>query len=92
MNKPLASWSASTAEILQHLQTATAGPASAEHKERLVRYGSNLLKAPKQSDVFTLLLAQFEWQRAERQSPATAGIEHIQLTGHCDCSLDQSKK
>ena len=32
----------------------------AEAKQRLARYGSNLLKPPKRSDVLTLLLAQFK--------------------------------
>jgi Mg2+-importing ATPase len=32
----------------------------AEARRRLTRYGSNLLKPPKRSDVFTLLLAQFK--------------------------------
>ena len=60
MNKPLAFWSLSTTEMLQQLQTAKEGLTSDEAKERLARYGSNLLKPPKRSDVFTLLLAQFK--------------------------------
>jgi len=60
MNKPRAFWSLSTTEILQQLQTAKEGLTSAEATERLARYGSNLLKPPKRSDVFTLLIAQFK--------------------------------
>jgi P-type Mg2+ transporter len=60
MNKPLAFWSLSNTEILQQLQTPKEGLTSDDAKERLARYGSNLLKPPKRSDVFTLLLAQFK--------------------------------
>ena len=60
MNKPLAFWSLSTTEMLQQLQTAKEGLTSDEARERLARYGSNLLKPPKRSDVFTLLLTQFK--------------------------------
>ena len=60
MNKPLAFWSLSTTEMLQQLQAAKEGLTSAEARERLRRYGSNRLKPPKRSDVFTLLLAQFK--------------------------------
>src|SRR5437867_13232937 len=44
MNKPLGFWSLSTTEILQQLQTAKEGLTNDEAKERLARYGSNLLK------------------------------------------------
>src|ERR1051326_424155 len=60
MNKPLAFWSLSTTEMLQQLHTAKEGLTTDEAKDRLARYGSNLLKSPKRSDVFTLLLAQFK--------------------------------
>src|ERR1051326_9108957 len=60
MNKPLAFWSLSTTEMLQRLQSAKEGLTTDEAKERLPRYGSNLLKPQKRSDVFTLLLTQFK--------------------------------
>ena len=60
MNKPLAFWSLSTTEMLQRLQSAKEGLTTDEAKERLARYGSNLLKPQKRSDVFTLLLTQFK--------------------------------
>jgi Cation transporter/ATPase, N-terminus len=57
MNKhPLAFWGLSTTEMLQQLQAAKEGLTGAEAVERLARYGFNLLKPPKRSDVFTLLL------------------------------------
>lgn len=61
MNKhPLAFWGLSTTEMLQQLQAAKEGLTGAEAVERLARYGSNLLKPSKRSDVFTLLLTQFK--------------------------------
>lgn len=53
-------WSVSPIEILQQLETANEGLTSGEARQRLARYGSNLLNPPKPSDVFTLLLAQFK--------------------------------
>src|SRR5678816_1822566 len=55
---PQAFWSISGTEILQHLGTAKEGLSSEEAGQRLARYGSNLLKPQKRSDVSTLLLAQ----------------------------------
>jgi Mg2+-importing ATPase len=46
--------------MLQQLQTTQAGLTSAEATQRLARYGANLLKPHKRSDVLTLLLAQFK--------------------------------
>ena len=57
---PSAFWSISATEILQHLGTAKEGLSSEEARQRLARYGSNLLKPQKRSDVLTLLLAQFK--------------------------------
>src|SRR5437667_6488964 len=57
---PPAFWSISAAEMLQQLQTAKEGLTGDEARQRLARYGSNLLKPPKRSDVLTLLLAQFK--------------------------------
>jgi P-type Mg2+ transporter len=56
----LAFWSLSTSETLQQLQTMEEGLTGGEAKARLAHYGSNLLKPPKRSDVFTLLFAQFK--------------------------------
>jgi len=58
--QPLAFWSVAAAEMLQQLQTAQEGLTSDEARQRLARYGSNLLKPGKRSDVLTLLLAQFK--------------------------------
>jgi P-type Mg2+ transporter len=57
---PPAFWSVSATEILQGLGTGKEGLSSEEAGQRLTRYGSNLLKPRKRSDVFTLLLAQFK--------------------------------
>ena len=57
---PLAFWSLSTTDMLQQLQTTQAGLTSAEARQRLARYGANLLKPQKRSDVLTLLLVQFK--------------------------------
>ncbi len=56
----LSFWSISTAEMLHELSTAKEGLTGDEARRRLARYGSNLLKPPKRSDVLTLLLAQFK--------------------------------
>jgi len=59
MNRlPTAFWCIPAAEMLQHLGTAREGLSSEEASQRLARYGSNLLKPQKRSDVLTLLLAQ----------------------------------
>ena len=58
--KPLAFWSLSGTEMLQQLQAAKEGLTADEAGQRLRRYGSNLLKPPKRSDVPTLLIAQFK--------------------------------
>ena len=53
-------WSTPTSELLTELQTTFHGLTSHEARERLARYGSNLLKPKKKSDALTLLLAQFK--------------------------------
>jgi P-type Mg2+ transporter len=53
-------WSIPSLELLQQLQTAPQGLTSDEAQQRLLRYGSNLLKPKKKSDALTLLLAQFK--------------------------------
>jgi len=53
-------WSVSSLELLQQLQTTPQGLTSDEAQQRLLRYGSNLLKPRKKSDALTLLIAQFK--------------------------------
>ena len=53
-------WSVASSELLQQLQTTPQGLRSDEIQERLLRYGSNLLKPKKKSDALTLLIAQFK--------------------------------
>jgi len=53
-------WSVPSLESLQQLQTTAQGLMSDEVQQRLLRYGSNLLKPKKKSDALTLLLAQFK--------------------------------
>jgi len=52
-------WSIPTSELLTELQTTSRGLTNDEARERLLQYGSNLLKPKKKSDALTLLLAQF---------------------------------
>ena len=53
-------WSVPSFELLQQLQTSPQGLMTDEVKQRLLRYGSNLLKPKKKSDALILLLAQFK--------------------------------
>jgi Mg2+-importing ATPase len=53
-------WSVPSLELLQQLQTTPQGLTSDEAQQRLLRYGSNLLKPKKKSDALTLLMAQFK--------------------------------
>ena len=57
---PSAFWSVSVSEMLQQLETAKGGLTDDEASQRLARYGANLLKPPKRSDVLSLLLNQFK--------------------------------
>ena len=57
---PPAFWNTSVTEMLQQLETAKDGLTGNEARQRLARYGANILKLPKRSDVLTLLLAQFK--------------------------------
>ncbi len=57
---PQAFWSISETEMLQKLETAKEGLTSVEARQRLARFGANLLKPQKRSDVWALLLAQFK--------------------------------
>ncbi|HXX35323.1 MAG TPA: magnesium-translocating P-type ATPase, partial [Thermodesulfobacteriota bacterium] len=53
-------WSVPATEFLEKLQTAPQGLSEEEARERLARYGSNLLKPKKRTDDLTLLLSQFK--------------------------------
>jgi Mg2+-importing ATPase len=57
---PAPFWSVPSLELLEQLQTTPQGLMSDEVQQRLLRYGSNLLKPKKKSDALTLLLAQFK--------------------------------
>ncbi len=57
--KKLDFWSVPASEMLQKLRTTPEGLTSSESKERLKRYGANILKPKRRSDAFTLLLSQF---------------------------------
>jgi Mg2+-importing ATPase len=61
MNKPtLAFWSLPAAELLAQLQTTPLGITIDEARQRLTRFGSNLLTPRKRSDSLALLLSQFK--------------------------------
>ncbi|MGO8762998.1 MAG: magnesium-translocating P-type ATPase [Desulfobaccales bacterium] len=53
-------WSVPAAELLSRLKTSTAGLTTAAARNRLARYGPNLLKSKRKTDSLTLLLAQFK--------------------------------
>ena len=53
-------WSVPSAALFQQLQVTPAGLSSAEAGQRLIRYGSNLLKPKKRTDSFSLLVSQFK--------------------------------
>ena len=53
-------WSIPDSEIQKRLETSKDGLTSDEASRRLSLYGSNLLKAKKKTDVFTLLISQFK--------------------------------
>ena len=61
MNQPpSAFWSISAVEMLKQLGATREGLAGAEARQRLARYGSNLLKPQARSNALTLLLGQFK--------------------------------
>ncbi len=57
---PPAFWSLPAAGVRESLRVSPNGLTSGEARQRLERYGANLLKPPKRTDVLTLLLAQFK--------------------------------
>ena len=61
MNQPPpAYWSLPAAELIAQLQTTPLGITSDEARQRLTRFGSNVLTPRKRSDSFALLLSQFK--------------------------------
>src|SRR5512139_662434 len=61
MNRqPPGFWSVPAPELLRQLQSTPEGLSGQEARERLARYGANLLRPRKKSDAFTLLLSQFK--------------------------------
>jgi len=61
MNQPpLAFWSLPAAELLAQLQATPQGITADEARQRLARYGSNLLLPKKRSDSLALFLTQFK--------------------------------
>jgi Mg2+-importing ATPase len=57
---PSAFWGVAASEMLQHLGAAKEGLSNEEARQRLARYGANLLKPQERSNALTLLLAQFK--------------------------------
>ena len=57
---PAAFWSVSANGMLQQLGATGAGLSGEEARQRLARYGSNLLKPQKRSNTLALLLGQFK--------------------------------
>ncbi len=53
-------WSISVPELLERLRTTPEGLTSDEARQRLIRFGANLLKPRKRTDALTLFLAQFK--------------------------------
>ena len=58
--RPPRFWSVPSAELLRQLQSTPEGLSGEEARQRVARYGANLLKPRKKSDPFTLLLSQFK--------------------------------
>jgi Mg2+-importing ATPase len=57
--EPQSFWSISASEILRQLDATAEGLGSDEVRQRLARYGPNLLKARKRTNILALLLSQF---------------------------------
>ena len=53
-------WSLSVPQLLERLRTTPEGLTSDEARQRLIRFGANLLKPRKRTDALTLFLAQFK--------------------------------
>jgi P-type Mg2+ transporter len=57
---PRVFWSLSADQLRQQLETTPEGLKEAEARQRLLRYGPNLLKPARKSDALTLFLGQFK--------------------------------
>jgi len=57
---PKTFWSVPLSETLRNLETTKDGLTGEQARQRLVRFGANLLKPPKRSDALTLLIGQFK--------------------------------
>src|SRR5882672_3938127 len=57
---PSTFWSASSSDLLQHLQASPQGLTNQEAQRRLARARVHLLKPARRTDTLTLLLAQFK--------------------------------
>jgi Mg2+-importing ATPase len=58
--RPPGFWSVPAAELLRQLRSTPEGLTGEDARERLARYGENLLRPRKKSDALTLLLSQFK--------------------------------
>ena len=58
--QPKTFWGIPAPELLQQLQTTPQGLTNDDARQRLARYGFNLLKPKKRSDALSLLLSQFK--------------------------------
>ncbi len=57
---PIVFWSLPADQLLQQLETTPEGLTEAEARQRLQRYGPNLLKPARRSDALTLFFGQFK--------------------------------
>src|ERR671936_194003 len=53
-------WNVPASELLEQIQSTRNGLASNEAQERLIQFGSNLLKPKMRADKLTLFIAQFK--------------------------------
>src|SRR5512141_3262102 len=58
--RPPGFWSVPASELLRQLRSTPEGLSGEEARQRLARYGANLLKPGRKSDSFTLLISQFK--------------------------------
>src|SRR5512141_2971568 len=58
--RPPGFWSVTASELLRQLRSTPEGLSGEEARQRLARYGANLLKPRKKSDSFTLLFSQYK--------------------------------
>jgi Mg2+-importing ATPase len=60
IQQPPTYWNIPQLDLLTQLNAKKEGLSREEAKQRLIQYGSNLLKPPKRSDALALLIAQFK--------------------------------